>query len=423
MLMFLQVKFDGEIEYDNPLHVGKFFNLENTWWRKRKQRQIAILSIALTWYKIVKQNPLACGFIQHEVMLTTLKSKLADSRKIIEHFFEISKLGFNFGNGDKSPTLITPKRLNKKIYKAIERIEKNLQFDPGEEPLGKDLVESTVKVRTERASYILQQLNLSGKTYLLPAVKWLLSREEPIKFYYERSGKLQARDKSVWPVKSIETWPGWLRTELFGRVVDIENAYCQFLVNNLEKKYEDNLDIIRLKYPDILRSVYDKTNFRNYICCDLLKLEINEENIKLVKKLIMSLANGSNVTPNLIMIDNKRSEAARIIREANPNLAPVEIIECGKKLSFIAKQFRSAKKDLCTSLLNEKPSSKNAKKIFQRYFEWERIQRYKIWETVGKNGLMLHDGIDGISHHLTDELLEKHIVDEIQVRVSVETPA
>lgn len=423
MLMFLQVKFDGEIERSNPLHVGKFFNLENTWWKKRKQRQIAILSIALTWYKIVKQNPCSCGFIQHEVMLTTLSSKLSDSRKIIEHFFEISKLGFNFGNGSKSPTLITPRRLDKRIFNAIEKISDNLSFDPGEEPVGLGLIESVVKVRVKRSNYILEQLSASDKTYLIPAVRWLLSKNQPIKFYYERSGKLQARDKSVWPVKSIETWPGWLRTELFGRVVDIENAYCQFIMNNLEEKYHDNVGVIRLKYPDICQSVHDKSNFRNYICVELLKLEPFEDNIKIVKRLIMSLANGSNITPGLIISNSQRSEAAKLIREANPNLTPAEMIECGKRLSFIAKQFRSAKKDLCTSLLNAKPTSKNAKRIFQRYFEWERVQRYKIWEAVGKSGLMLHDGIDGVEHHLEDDVLEQHIAHQTQVRVSVETPA
>jgi hypothetical protein len=421
MLTFQKIKHEGDLSIRSLLHVGKFFNLERTWWNRRKERQDTILSIAHTWYSLVKSNPLSCGFVHHEVCLTGLSSKLKDSRIILEHFFNITRLGFNFGNGAKAPTLITPKRLNQKIFNEIKNISNQVFFDPGLEPLDKELVVSSVKVKTNRSEYILQELSNSGKSYLLPAVKWLLDQNEPINFYYERSGKLQARDKSVWPIKSIETWPGWLRTELFGRVVDIENAYCQFLISCLESKYTDSPHLVGLKYPDIVRSVYDKVQFRNYVCSDLLKLEINEDNTKVVKKLIMSLANGSNVTPQLLAAKSSRSEAVRIIVEANSNLSGTEIIEAGKRLSFIAKQFRSAKKDICINLLNKKPSSKNIKQVFQMYFDWERNQRYKIWNLIGKNGLMLHDGIDGIESSLSNHDLEKMIAKEAQVKVTVES--
>jgi hypothetical protein len=257
---------------------------------------------------------------------------------------------------------------------------------------------------------------------LAPAVEWLYSQEGQINFYYERSGKLQARDKSVWPIKSVETWPGWLRTELFGRVVDIENSYCQFLMSCLETKYSEDAHLVALKYPDIVKSVYDKVNFRNYICVDILKLDATDENIKVVKRLIMSLANGSNVTPQLLASRSERSEAVKIIVDSKCNLSPSEVIYAGKKLSFIAKQFRAAKKDICINVLNKKPSAKNVKRVFQMYFEWERDQRYKIWNIIGNTGLMLHDGIDGIESDLSDRALERVISEKVRVKVSVESP-
>jgi hypothetical protein len=157
--------------------------------------------------------------------------------------------------------------------------------------------------------------------------------------------------------------------------------------------------------------------------CQLLRLPVNDESISSVKKLIMSLANGSNATPGLMIGGSSRSEAVRIVLAANPSLSPSELIEIGKQLSFIAKQFRAAKKELCIHLLNAKPSSVNMKKIFSVYFDWERKQRYKIWEAVGKTGLHLHDGVDGFINDMPDKELEDFIAKTTSIRVSVETPA
>ncbi len=401
--------------------MGHYFDLKGMWWKKRKQRQGLVISIALGWYRLFKRQRSAPGFIEEETLITNLTRQVKDAKVILQHFFEIKRVGFNFNDGNKSPTIISPKKLNRKIIKSIEGLLNEVHFDPGPAPTDKKLTVTTVPVLRKNAASIKLQLRTEKREDLLAAVSWLLERDT-VDFFYKPSGKLQARDTSVWPIRAIEMWPGWLRKELFGRVVDIENSYCQFIINNLYSKYSHSDSIIQLKYPDLFRADRDKHNFRAELCRDLLKLPINDDNISVVKRLIMALANGSNATPALMTNGSGRSEAVRIVLEANPTLKPSELVEIGKRLSFITKQFRAAKKELCIYLLNAKPTAANTKRIFSVYFEWEREQRYKIWEAVGRTGLHLHDGIDGVINHLSDEDLEKLIVDQTAIRVSVESP-
>jgi hypothetical protein len=201
-------------------------------------------------------------------------------------------------------------------------------------------------------------------------------------------------------------------------VIDIENAYCQFIIKTIAPKYKDNPAKMTMKYPDLVRLDKDKTNYRVELCRDL-KLEPTDDNISLVKRLIMSLANGSNATPALMMNGSGRSEAVRIVHEMNPDLLPSDLIVIGNKLSSIAKQFKSIKKDLCLHVLKIKPSRENQKKIFKMYFGWERECRYKIWNMVGQSGLHLHDGIDG-AIMVNPEKIVVEIYELHQLRVSVE---
>ena len=422
MIYFHSVETQQEILRDNPLFVGKFFDLEGMWWRKRKERQAMILSVAVAWYYATRRFRKAPGFIEDEILITSLTSQVKDAKKILTKFFTIKRTGFNFNNGMKSATIVSPKKLSKKMLAAIDAIVNEVVFSPGIEPLDPSLVKTKVMVRKNRWFFIREKLIANNREDLLGPVKWLCDREQPLYFYYAPMGKLQARDTSVWPIKNIELWPGWLRKELFGTVVDIENAYCQFLVNHLYKKYESNPKRLELKYPDILRADRDKRNFREELCQEVLRLPVTDDNISVVKSLIMSLANGSNATPALMTNGSGRSEAVRIVLQANPDLKPSDLIEIGNRLSFIAKQFRAAKKDLCIFLLKAKPTAANVKKIFKLYFEWEREQRYKIWEATNRTGLMLHDGIDGILTNMTDEELAYHIARTASVRVSVESP-
>jgi hypothetical protein len=412
MIYFHPVLTTVEIDHKHPLHVSKFFDLTRMWWSKRKERQAMVLSIAVAWYNTTQRYRKAPGFIEEEVLLTSLTSKVKDAKHILTKFFIIKRTGYNFNDGNKSPTIVSPRKLPQKMVDAIEGIIKDVCFYPGIEPLSTKLTKSKVKVRKHRWYYIHERLISESREDLMPAVKWLCEQNDPIYFYFQPSGKLQARDTSVWPIKSIETWPGWLRRELFGSVVDIENAYCQFLVNHLYKKYTDNENRLKLKYPDILRADQDKQNFREELCRDVLRLPVTVENISIVKRLIMALANGSNATPALMVNGSGRSEAVRIVLQANPNLKPSDLLEIGKRLSFIAKQFRAAKKDICMFVLGLKPTARNLKKVFELYFEWERDARYKMWEMTGFTGLALHDGLDGIliddSEAFVREVLVKH---------------
>lgn len=421
MIHFHPVLTSAEIDSKSPLHVSKFFSLPRMQWRKRKERQAMVLSVAVAWYYVTRRQRKAPGFIEDEVLLTSLTSRVKNAKNILTHFFTIKRTGYNFNDGNKSPTIVSPNKLSPQMVDAIESIIHDVSFYPGLEPLETGLIKSRVQIRKHRWYFIRERLIAESREDLMAAVKWLCDHEGPLHFYFQATGKLLARDTSVWPVKSIETWPSWLRTELFGRVIDIENAYCQFLVGHLYKKYADNENRLELKYPDILRADRDKKNFREELCRDVLRLPLTPDNISTVKSLIMALANGSNASPALMTNGSGRSEAVRIVLQANPDLKPSDLLEIGKRLSFIAKQFRAAKKDVCLFALGEKPTTRNLKKVFELYFKWERERRYAIWEATGRTGLMLHDGIDGVVNDLSDEDLVYFVARTASVRVSVES--
>lgn len=395
MLSFHPVDIERELDRTHPLYVGHFFPLKGMWWSKRKQRQGLIISIAVAWYRLVRDNPTAAGYHEEEILITNLTRQLKDARVILDHFFNVLRIGFNFNDGNKSPSIITPKRLSSQMMKAVDDLLNEIHFAPGLPPTAKNLVKSEVHLEKNIEAFVMSELKTKGRDDLIPPVAWILKQKNPLTFYYQPSGKLQARDTSVWPIKAIETWPGWLRTTLFGTVIDIENSYCQFLMQNLEKKYEKNVNRMELKYPDIIRMDRDKQNFRLELLT-LMQLENTAKNISLVKRLLMSLANGSNASPALMTNGSGRSEAVKIVNEMAPNALPTDLLKIGSRLQTIVKQFQGAKRDLCIFLLNTKPSRLNQKKIFQLYFAWEREARYKLWEYTGQTGLALHDGLDGI---------------------------
>jgi hypothetical protein len=420
MLFFQKVQLTEMPNRNDPLYVGHFFPLTGMWWRKRKQRQEMIFSVAITWMRAVKKQMWAPGMIEEEFFLSRLTSQVRDARTIIEFFFNIQRLGFNLGDGvNHGPTIVTPKKLPKKYIEAIEKHLNRIVFSPGPTPTSKHLVKTTVQVRLDIQLEVKQRLRDEDREDLLPVVDWLYRQPQPMDFYYRPAGKLQARDTSVYPVKAIETWPSWLRTALFGTTVDIENAFCQFMLHHLEQKHASNPKLLRLKYPDIIKAAYDKQAFREDICRDVLHLPPHEENISVVKRLIMALANGSNATAGLMTSDS-RSTAVALVKQHSPGLMPSEMIKAGDRLSRIATQFRNAKRELCI-YFRQKPTRENMKKIFQEYFNWEKEARYKIWDAVGQTGLMLHDGVDGIITEMPADELEDLIQKTTNLRVSVET--
>jgi hypothetical protein len=411
MIFFHPIRTSLEIERTNPLHVSNFYNLEGMWWSKRKRRQAMVLSIAVAWYHATSKLRKAPGLLEEEMLLTALTSQVGDAKKILTHFFTIKRTGFNFNNGTKSATLVSPKKISDELISAIEQLLNTSKFCPGPEPDEKDYVTSEVVVRKDRWLYVKERLHSEGKEELISAVNWLYEAER-VTFYYKAAGKLQARDVSVWPIRSLEMWPGWLRKELFGTVVDIENSYCQFLVSHLYRKYMGNMKLLELKYPELLKADRQKKEFREDICKNVLHLPISSENLKHVKTLIMALSNGSRASPGLMLDGSSRSEAVRVVMQANPTLTAEQLISAGNRLQTITRQFRAAKKDICLNVLKIKPTSENLKKVFQMYFSWEREQRYNIWEMTNFSGVNAHDGLDGViisdENTFANDVFEKH---------------
>lgn len=420
MLFFHRVEFKELPKRDDPLYVGHFFPLKGMWFSKRVERQQMIYSVAISWYKIACKQIKSPGMLSEEMFVTALTSQVRDARQIIEHFFTITKLGFNYNDGtNHAPTVVSPKKLPDSYVFSIEKHLKDVTYHPGPAPTDEKLTKSLVRVRQHRSSYILKRLEDDERNDLAAAAKYLLEKEEHT-FYYKPSGKLQARDTSVWPIRSIETWPGWLRSELFGTTIDIENSFCQYVVSNLERAHVGREGTLRLKYPDLLRAVYEKQNFREELCRDVLRLPVHDENIALVKRLVMALANGSNCTSGLMTSDS-RSEAVRIVKQASPDLTPTEMIAAGDRCHKIARQFRGAKREMCL-MMGMKPTRDNLKVVFHKYFEWEKDARYSIWKAVGKTGLHLHDGLDGVVTDLNEEELTELIARTTSLRVSVDIP-
>jgi hypothetical protein len=416
MLYFYPVKIDRELDRDHPLFVGNFYSLKGMWWSNRKKRQGLIISIAVAWYRLVRDNKTAPGFIEEETFITHLTKQLRDVRKVLDFFFTVTKIGYNFDNGSKGPSVITPKKLSNYYFLAIENLLAEIRFDPGNEPLETDLIKSSVTVRGN--SGLLKELALKKRDDLIPPVAWLLKQKE-VNFYFKASGKLKARDTSVWPIRAIETWPSWLRDSLFGQSIDLEAAYLQFVILNLKKKYADNPDDLSKQYASLLDLHDNKLEFRERLR-KLIKLPDTHEGKKTVKKIIMSLANGSNISAALMTCQASRSEVARIIHLANPDLTPLEQISIGNELSTIAKQFKRARKELCTFLLKSSATRKNQKLIFHKYLAWERDARYQIWQAIGKNGLHLHDAIEGLS--ISNPLATAQLIQEkTKLKVSIST--
>lgn len=418
MLAFYPITSNREILRDNPLYVGNFFKLRGMHWPKRGQRQALILSIANAWLKMVKRSPGCPGMLEEETFITSLTAKVYDARKILDHFFTVRRLGFNFGDGAKSPTIISPKQLSKRWIEATEELNGDFRFNPGPAPTDIELTNSEVVLRRCDLTQLKDDMRAEECEQLIPIIEWLYEQNGPITFYFKPSGKLQARDTSVWPIRAFETWPSWLRKRLFGVVVDIENSFTQFLVGLLEQA-EPSETTRKLIYNDLFRLNYDKTAFREEICRDVLKLPVNPQNLKLVKTVIMALANGSNISPIMLCSDSSRSQVVSLLNQ-NMTMSTEDRFRIGNRLRKIAKQFRMAKRRVCRSIYRCKPTRANTKRIFREYFTWERKARYKIHKACGYTGVHLHDGIDGVVTNLSPEELSEHIYKTTQVRVSVE---
>lgn len=421
MITVHSVQIEEELPISSPLHVSKFFSLRGMWWSKRKARQTMILGIAAAWHKSISKQRGGYGFIEEEVYLTSLTSQVSDIKPVFEKFFHIKEIGYNFNNGLKSSTKCTPKKLPQAIVAEIDRILNQVTYYPGIEPTDPKLTVTHTQIVKGRTSFIRQKLKDEDREDLLPMVNWLLKQDNPIKFYYKPSGRLQARDTSVWPIRCIEQWPGWLRTELFGAVVDIDTSYCQYLISNIariENNRRGRPELLALKYPDIMRLLADKQEFRRELIEDYLRLPVTEDSTKVIKRILMALANGSNCSEGLITSEHSQSQVVRVVREECPHLGIMDLAKVGDRLRKIVNQFRNAKRAICVDKYG-KPSRQNMKKVFEDYFMWEREARHKIWEMAGFTGLALHDGLDGIVVNNPATFAERVLI-KYGLRVTVE---
>lgn len=394
MTIIYRVKSPTQLHHSDPLHVGRFYpNSLRSHKRTMDDRQDLILYLANMHAAAVKSGyPL--GFCRIPMRLMNLRDWVYDYKTVFDHFFEIVEKGYSFA--DKfEVSVIVPKKLEEPIAR------RKLVYEPPPKP-DVETVNSHVTVQQHLREQILERLIASGRLDLHAPVEWILSQSS-IDFYFARSGKLQLRDTSVWPVCAIENWPSWLRESLFGPGIDIESAYTQFLIGHIRNAYVDRPHMVEMMFPDLIRSLEDKKEWRHEICTSVLGLVHTEENISLVKKICMSLANGSRISPGILIGGGGISITRDIIIQEVANTSVTNLTKIGERLSAISRQYAQARKLVCNLELGFSTSRANQKLVFSSYFQWEREARYKIWEKIGRHGIMVHDGIDGVpSQYLQD---------------------
>lgn len=385
MTTIYRVRSTDAIHYSDPLHVGRFYSGAQRVHRKTTNcRQDLILYLAGIHAAAVKTGqPL--GFCRIPMRLTSLREWVYDYRPAFDYFFQVVEQGYNLANGQNEISIVIPKKLPHDI------VRHKLEYVPPPRPASG--VESTVFIHQHRADAIRKKLTDTGRLDLHAPVNWLLQHNE-VRMIFAPSGRLQLRDTSVWPISAVETWPAWLREDLFGEGIDIESAYTQFIVTHLRDAYADRPQMVNVMFPDLIRSLEDKKKWRQEICEGVLGLEPTEQNIGIVKKICMSLANGSRISPGIML--SGFSVTKDIIIQKTEDVTPSNLIKIGERLSNISKQYSHARKLVCCHEMGVSPSRANQKLVFASYFQWERTARYKIWEAVGRHGVMVHDGIDGI---------------------------
>jgi hypothetical protein len=365
------------------------------------KRQDLILYLA-NLHAAAVDSGMPLGMIRIPMRLMSLRDWCQDYRVILDAFFEVKELGYNIGDGNFEISTLVPKNVTNGKREASNAASA-LKYVPPPRPDSSTI--SKVLIQTQNKDLILTKLASSGRLDLLAPVQYLLSQPE-VNFHFERAGRLQQRDTSVWPVKGVETWPSWLRELLFGPGVDIDSAYTQFLVQNLTEIYtaQGQRQLLPILFPDLLRSLHEKQTWREELCRDVLNLEVSDENIGIVKRLCMSLANGSRISPAILLGNRSFSVTADLVISCTEDISPQNLIAIGDRLQSISRQFVTARKILCASKLKRKPTRANQKEVFSSYFEWERVARYSIWKSCDQHGIMVHDGIDGIPKEYLDRM-------------------
>lgn len=392
MTVLYKVATEQSVHHSDPLHVGNFFPDKLRHHRAvMLKRQDLILYLANLHANAIGTG-MPVGMIHIPMRLMSLRDWVQDYRIVLDRFFDIVQLGYNLGEGNHEISTLVPKNIVNGA-RAASKAASNLKYVLPARPDSGTV--SKVYIEQQNRESILQGLANTGRLDLLAPVQWLLSQPE-VNFHFERSGRLQQRDTSTWPVQAVETWPSWLREKIFGTGVDIDSAYTQFIVGHLRKVYKGQERLLERMYPDLIRSFEDKQAWRAELCTNTLGIQASEENIGIAKRLTMSLANGSRISPAILIGNRSFSITADIVIASTQDISPTNLIRIGARLQNIARQYSNARKAICTSMLNMKATRANQKRVFSSYFEWEREARYMIWNACGRHGIMVHDGIDGI---------------------------
>jgi hypothetical protein len=402
----------GNVHHSDPLHVGNFYPNKLRHHRAVMQRRQDLILYLANLHAAAVDTGMPLGMIHIPMRLMSLRDWVQDYHVVLDAFFEIEQLGYNLGDGDFELSILVPKNVTNG-KRAASKAAREMKYVVPERPDTGAV--SKVYIQQQNAEAILKRLAATSRLDLKAPVQWLLEQVE-VNFHFERSGKLQQRDTSIWPVKGVETWPAWLREMLFGEGVDIDSAYTQFLVENLRKAYVGRERLLNLMYPDLLLMLEDKKTWRNKLCTEVLRIDATEENIGVVKRLCMSLANGSRISPAILLGNRSFSVTADIILASTDDVRPMHLIAVGKRLQEVAGQFVTARKMLCMNMLNTRATRANQKKVFSSYFEWEREARYAIWEACDRHGVMVHDGIDGIPEQYLNRMPQ--IMDDLNIRLT-----
>jgi len=118
----------------------------------------------------------------------------------------------------------------------------------------------------------------------------------------------------------------------------------------------------------------------------------------------MSLANGSKISPGILLSAMGHSMTRDIVLQETADQTASNMVKIGLRLQQISKQYSAAKKVVCSHEMRMAPTRKNQKQVFWSYFDWERNARYQIWNAVGRHGVMVHDGIDGIPEEFLQDI-------------------
>jgi hypothetical protein len=324
------------------------------------------------------------------VALSKLNSKAPGAREVFEHFFHVSQKGYSFSGDAYQLSTVAPRILNVIDTELIRQGVLHWKWSPPPKPSGG--VISKVLIQHHNQFQVLNLLEEKGREDLVMQAVWLFS-QHTCDFVYVPAGKLQQRDKCVWPIAGIETWPSEIRTLMFGQGIDIDSAFSQFLISEARTAF-DSPTTINMLFPDIIRCVEDKTSWREELCHDVLQQNATPEAISTIKNIVMSCANGSRVSPQIMLCEGGQSMVRDLVIQHIENPCANNLIKAGTRLQTITRQYTNIKRLVAKS--HGKHGRQASKEVFTDYFSWERGMRYAIWEECDRTGIMMHDGIDGV---------------------------